>query len=155
MSDIKAIIMAGGKGTRMKSELPKVLHKVYDKTIIDYVCDACEDANIVETYVIVGHKADMVIDKLKYRTNVKCILQKEQLGTGHAAMQAKEYIDDNDLVLIINGDMPLISPYTIKSFISFIELGNYDGALVSAVFDKIPAYGRVIRDNLRKSFKDS
>lgn len=146
MPEVKAIIMAGGKGTRMKSELPKVLHKVYDKTIIDYVCDACDEANITETYVIVGHKADMVIDKLKHRSNIKCLLQKEQLGTGHAAMQAKNYIKDDDIVLIINGDMPLISPYTIKSFISFVELGKFDGALVSAVFEKTPAYGRVIRD---------
>lgn len=146
MSKFKAVILAGGKGTRMKSELPKVLHKVYDRCIIDYVCDACVNAAVKELYVIVGHKSELVVENLKKRKNVKCILQKEQLGTGHAAMQADEYIKDNDLVLIVNGDMPLISPYTIKSFISFLELGNYDGALVSAVFDKTPAYGRVIRD---------
>ena len=55
MSKMKAIILAGGKGTRMKSELPKVLHKVYDKCIIDYVCDACMEAGIKDQYVIVGH----------------------------------------------------------------------------------------------------
>jgi len=147
MKNVKAIVMAGGKGTRMKSNLPKVLHKVYDRCIIDYVCDACENANINEIYVIVGHKHEMVEERLSPRENVKCILQKEQLGTGHAAMQAKDYIEDDDLVLIVNGDMPLISPYTITSFISFLELGNFDGALVSAVFDKTPAYGRVVRDS--------
>ena len=146
MSKTKAIILAGGKGTRMKSELPKVLHKVYDRTIIDYVCDACKNADVEEIYTIVGHKHEMVEDVLKQREYVKCVLQEKQLGTGHAAMQAKDYIKDDDLVVIINGDTPLISPYTIKSFISFLELGNYDGALVSAVFDKIPAYGRIIRD---------
>lgn len=146
MSKMKAIILAGGKGTRMKSELPKVLHKVYDKCIIDYVCDACMEAGIKDQYVIVGHKSELVIDHLKDR-NVTCCLQKEQLGTGHAVMQAEQYINDDDLILIVNGDMPLISPYTIKSFISFLELGNYDGALVSAVFDKTPAYGRIIRDS--------
>ena len=148
MNKVKAIILAGGKGTRMKSELPKVLHKVYDRTIIDYVCDACKNADVEEIYTIVGHKHEMVEETLKPRRYVKCVLQKEQLGTGHAAMQAKEYIKDDDLVVIVNGDMPLISSYTIKSFISFLELGNYDGALVSAVFDKIPAYGRIIRDEL-------
>jgi bifunctional UDP-N-acetylglucosamine pyrophosphorylase / glucosamine-1-phosphate N-acetyltransferase len=147
LKNIKAIIMAGGKGTRMKSDLPKVLHKVYDKCIIDYVCDACSNADIKEQFVIVGHKSELVIENLKNRDNVKCLIQKEQLGTGHAAMQAEEYINDEDLVLIVNGDMPLISDYTIKSFISFIQLGDFDGALVSAVFDKTPAYGRVIRDN--------
>ena len=61
-------------------------------------------------------------------------------------MQAKDYINDDDLVLIVNGDMPLVSPYTITSFISFLEMGNYDGALVSAVFEQTPAYGRIVRD---------
>ena len=148
MGKIKAIILAGGKGTRMKSELPKVLHKIYDRTIIDYVCDACKNADVDEIYTIVWHKHEMVEEVLKPREYVKCVLQKEQLGTGHAAMQAQGYIEDDDLVIIVNGDTPLITPYTIKSFISFLELGNYDGALVSAVFDKIPAYGRIIRDEL-------
>ena len=147
MKKIKAIILAAGKGTRMKSNLPKVLHKVYDRCIIDYVCDACENANIDDIYVIVGHQHEQVEEKLKTRENVKCIYQKEQLGTGHAVMQANEYIENDDLVLIVNGDMPLISPYTITSFVSFLELGNFDGALVSAVFDKTPAYGRIIRDS--------
>ena len=147
MNKVKAIVLAGGKGTRMKSNLPKVLHKVYDRCIIDYVCDACENANVNDIYVIVGHKHEEVEKRLSTRENVKCILQKEQLGTGHAAMQAEEYIEDDDLVLIVNGDMPLISPYTITSFISFLEMGNYDGALVSAVFDQTPAYGRIVRNS--------
>ena len=84
MSNLKSIILAGGKGTRMKSELPKVLHKVYDRCIIDYVCDACNNANINDLYVIVGHKAEMVKEHLASRKNVTCVLQKEQLGTGHA-----------------------------------------------------------------------
>lgn len=147
MANIKAVIMAGGKGTRMKSELPKVLHKVYDRCIIDYVCDACKNADISDSYVIVGHKHELVEENLKTRNDVKCILQKEQLGTGHAVMQAKEYINDDDLIIVVNGDMPLISSFTIKSIISFVELGNFDGALASAVFEKTPAYGRIIRDN--------
>ena len=60
MNKVKAIVLAGGKGTRMKSNLPKVLHKVYDRCIIDYVCDACEDADIDDIYVIVGHKHEDV-----------------------------------------------------------------------------------------------
>ena len=146
MNKVKAIVLAGGKGTRMKSNLPKVLHKVYDRCIIDYVCDACEDADIDDIYVIVGHKHEDVEAHLASRDNVTCIFQEQQLGTGHAAMQAKDYINDDDLVLIVNGDMPLVSPYTITSFISFLEMGNYDGALVSAVFEQTHAYGRIVRD---------
>jgi bifunctional UDP-N-acetylglucosamine pyrophosphorylase/glucosamine-1-phosphate N-acetyltransferase len=148
MSKLKAIILAGGKGTRMKSELPKVLHKIYDRCIIDYVCDACEDANIEDTFVIVGHKAEMVEEHLKSRSKVKCILQKEQLGTGHATMQAQDYIEDNDLVFVINADQPLISSQTIKSLISFCELGNYGGAVLSAIIENPGSLGRIIRDEL-------
>lgn len=146
MSKIKAIVLAGGKGTRMKSELPKVLHKIYDKCIIDYVCDACEEAKVDEIYVIVGHKASQVEAHLKNRKNITCILQKEQLGTGHAVMQAKDYIQDDDLVFVINGDQPLISSQTIKSLISFCEQGNYGGAVLSAIIDNPGLLGRIIRD---------
>lgn len=153
MRKVKAIILAGGRGTRMKSELPKVLHKVYDKTIIDYVCDACEDAGINNIYVIVGHKADMVKNHLKSRKNVNCIFQKEQLGTGHAAMQAESYIEDDDLILVINGDQPLISSQTIKSLISFCEQGNYGGVVLSAIIDNPAHLGRIIRDEFGNLLK--
>ncbi len=146
MPNIKAIVLAGGKGTRMKSELPKVLHKIYDKSIIDYVCDACSEANIKDIYVIVGHKHEIVEEHLKNRKNIKCILQKIQLGTGHAAMQAKDYIDDNDYVFVINGDQPLISSQTINSLISFCKQGNYGGAVLSAIIDNPGSLGRIIRD---------
>ncbi len=147
MSNVKAIVLAGGKGTRMKSELPKVLHKIYDRCIIDYVCNACEDANIKDTFVVVGHKAEFVEDHLKSRENVKCVLQKEQLGTGHAVMQAKDYINDEDLVFVINGDQPLISSQTVKSLISFCEQGNYGGVVLSAIIDEPGSLGRIIRDD--------
>ncbi len=146
MSKIKAIILAGGKGTRMKSELPKVLHKIYDKCIIDYVCDACTEAGISDTYVIVGHKREMVEQHLKGKNGITCIVQENQLGTGHAAMQAQNYINDDDLVFVINGDQPLISSQTIKSLISFCEQGNYGGAVLSAIIDKPGSLGRIIRD---------
>ncbi len=147
MSKIKAIILAGGKGTRMKSELPKVLHKIYDKCIIDYVCDACEDAKIKDIYVIVGHKHEMVEEHLASRKNIKCVLQEYQLGTGHATMQAQDYINDDDYVFVINGDQPLISSQTISSLISFCKQGNYGGAVLSAIIDNPGSLGRIIRDS--------
>lgn len=143
---IKAIVLAGGKGTRMKSELPKVLHKVYDRCIIDYVCNACTDADINDIYMIVGHKHELVEEHLKDFKNITCILQKEQLGTGHAAMQAEKYIGDDDLVLVINGDQPLISSQTIKSLITFCAQGNYGGAVLSAIVENPGSLGRIIRD---------
>lgn len=146
MGKVKAVILAGGKGTRMKSELPKVLHKVYDRCIIDYVCSSCKQAGIEDISIIVGHKYEQVIEHIGEK-NANFFVQREQLGTGHAVMQAQDHIEDEDLVIVINGDMPLISTFTIKSFISFLQLGNFDGALASAVFDKTPNYGRIVRDN--------
>ncbi len=145
MKKVKAVILAGGKGTRMKSELPKVLHKVYDRCIIDYVCDSCKQAGIKDISIVVGYKSEQVIEHIGEK-KANFFVQKEQLGTGHAVMQAKDNIKDDDLVIVINGDMPLISSFTIKSFISFLQLGNFEGALASAVFDKTPNYGRIIRD---------
>ncbi|MEG2310484.1 MAG: bifunctional UDP-N-acetylglucosamine diphosphorylase/glucosamine-1-phosphate N-acetyltransferase GlmU [Clostridia bacterium] len=148
MSSSKAIVLAAGKGTRMKSELPKVLHKVYDRCIIDYVCNACEDAGINDICIIVGHKAQQVKDHVeKFRPNVKFCLQEEQLGTGHAVMQAKDYIDDDDMIFVINGDQPLVSSLTIKSMISFCEQGNYGGAALTAIVDCPGSLGRIIRDS--------
>ena len=147
MSNLKAVILAAGKGTRMKSELPKVLHKIYDRCAIDYVCDACEDAGISEINIVVGHKKEQVIEHVEKRNkNIKFCVQEQQLGTGHAVMQAKDNIADDDIVLVINGDQPLISAKTIKSMISFCIQGNYGGVVLSGIVDNPGSLGRVIRD---------
>lgn len=148
MKKIKAVILAAGKGTRMKSDLHKVLHKIYDRCIIDYVCDACEDADASEIYIITGYKKEQVEAHVSTsRNNVKFCFQENQLGTGHAVMQAEKYIDDDDLVVVINGDQPLISSQTIKSLVSFCDQGNYGGAVLSGIVDEPGSLGRVIRDN--------
>ena len=95
--------------------------------------------------MIVGHKAEQIKSHFS-KENIKFCMQEQQLGTGHAVMQAKNYIEDDDIVLVVNGDTPLLTPLTITSFISFLKNGNYDGVLASAVFDVTPAYGRVVRD---------
>lgn len=148
MKKVKAVILAAGKGTRMKSDLHKVLHKVYDRCIIDYVCDACEDADASEIYIITGYKKEQVEEHVSAtRKNVKFCFQENQLGTGHAVMQAEKYIEDDDLVVVINGDQPLISSQTIKSLVSFCNQGNYGGAVLSGIVDEPGSLGRVIRDN--------
>lgn len=88
MNNIKVVIMAAGQGTRMKSKVPKVLHKVLDKTMIDYIIDASIDSGIEDICVVVGNKSAMV--KAMLGDRVKYAVQKEQLGTGHAVMQAEE-----------------------------------------------------------------
>ena len=147
MSKIKVIVLAGGKGTRMKSNLPKVLHKVYDKSMIECVYTACNKANVDDIYVIVGHKKDEVIEHLKDK-KVTCIYQAEQLGTGHAAMQAKEYINDDDIVMVVSGDVPLITSETITEMIEYYKQNIHKAVIMSAIVDNpnTYCYGRVIRD---------
>ena len=105
-----AIILAAGQGKRMKSDLPKVLHKVCGKPILNYIIDACKNAGIEKIIVVVGHKADVIKENI---SGVEFIVQNEQLGTGHAVMCAKDFIDDEN-VLILNGDIPLITSATLK-----------------------------------------
>lgn len=145
MSNLKAIILAGGKGTRMNSDLPKVLHKIYDKAMVDYIYNACQGAGYSDIYLVVGHMAEKVMDHLKDE-NVTFCIQKEQLGTGHAVMQVSDYIKDDDIVFVINGDQPLISSDTIKSLTTFVQEGNYGGAVLAATIDEPGSLGRVIRD---------
>lgn len=146
MSNLKAVILAAGKGTRMKSNLPKVLHKIYDRCMIDYVCDACEGARYNDIYMIVGHMSEKVMEHVKRKSVTFCI-QKEQLGTGHAVMQAADYIENDDIVFVINADQALISSHTIKSLTTYVEQGNYGGAVLAATVENPGSLGRIIRDN--------
>ena len=112
---MRAIILAAGEGKRMHSELPKVLHKVCGKSMLNYIIDACKDAGIEKIAVVVGHKADIIKSNI---SGVEFFLQDEQLGTGHAVMCAKKFIDDEDDILILNGDIPLITSETLKKLFS-------------------------------------
>ena len=144
---IRSIILAAGKGTRMKSDMPKVLHTIFDKTLVGYVLDAVTGITD-ENFVIVGHKAELVEKHIQENySNSKCILQSPQLGTGHAASMAVPFLKDFDgEVVILNGDLPLITANTIKEFIEFHKNQNSDVTVMSAIFDNPTNYGRIIRN---------
>jgi len=94
--NFKAIILAAGKGTRMKSKHPKVIHKVCGKEMVNHVIDVSKNSGVKDVVVILGHEADRVNEQLgKDCTTIK---QEEQLGTGHAVLQAKDYIKDDDII---------------------------------------------------------
>ena len=95
MEQLKAIILAAGKGTRMKSELPKVVHRIDGQCLVDYVIDAAKGAGAKDICLVVGYKHEVVEAEISHQ-DVQYVLQTEQLGTGHAVMMAKEYINDND-----------------------------------------------------------
>ncbi len=147
--EIKSIILAAGKGTRMKSEkTPKVLHEIMGKTLLGYVLDNVKKvAN--EHFVIVGHHAQEVSDFVvkNYSYDVKTILQTPQLGTGHAVSMVCPFLENyNGQILILCGDTPLIRYETLEKFIEFHNKKNSDITVMSTLFENPYGYGRIIRD---------
>ncbi|HNW26013.1 MAG TPA: sugar phosphate nucleotidyltransferase [Candidatus Gastranaerophilaceae bacterium] len=151
---IKSVILAAGKGTRMKSDLAKVLHKIFDKSLLGYVLDAVEGTKLIdESFVIVGHQAKEVekFVKSNYK-KTSCVLQKQQLGTGHAVSMVSSALEKFDgEVLILCGDTPLITADTLKNFIEFHKNKKSDLTVMSAVFDNPTNYGRIVRNGERLS----
>ncbi len=149
MKNINAVILAAGKGTRMKSETPKVLHKIFDKTLLGYVIDAVNETELVEkSFVIVGHQAESV-DKFvtETYTNASTILQTPQLGTGHAVSMICPQLENFDgEVIILCGDTPLITAETLQKFVEFHKSKSSDLTVMSAIFDDPTNYGRIVRD---------
>lgn len=146
---IKSIILAAGKGTRMKSDTPKVLHTIFDKTLVGYVIDAVNNTGLAdEDFVIVGHQAERVEEYInKNYDNAKCVLQSPQLGTGHAVSMALPYLKDFDgEVIILCGDTPLITSETIKEFVEYHRDNKSDLTVMSAIFENPTNYGRIIRN---------
>ncbi len=146
---IKSIILAAGKGTRMKSDKPKVLHEIFDKTLLGYVLDSVNNTGkIDESYVIVGHQAEIVDEYVKTNyTNAKTILQTPQLGTGHAvSMACPELEDFEGEVIILCGDTPLITSNTLESFIKAHKNNFSHITVMTANFDNPKNYGRIIRN---------
>lgn len=152
MSKLKAVILAAGAGTRMVSEVPKVLHKVLDKPMISYVIEAAMEAGADEICVVVGHKAEMVKSELENR--VDFVEQKEQLGTGHAVIQAEKFIGEEGKVLILFGDTPLITGKTLKEMIDLHDSDKNAVTVLSAKVVNPHGYGRIIRDE-KNGFKKS
>lgn len=141
-----AIILAAGQGTRIKSNIPKVLHKVCGKEMVNHVIDNMREAGIEDVNVIIGNGSELVKESTKDR-NVSYSLQEEQLGTGHAVKCAKEFLQGKDgVVAVFTGDAPLTRVETIKKLVDeHIKKGN-KATLLSAYVDDPTGYGRIIRD---------
>jgi len=147
--NVKAVILAAGKGTRMKSEKPKVLHEIFNKPLVGWVLSACENAGSLENIVVVGHKGELVFDFVsKNHPKSICVEQKEQLGTGHAVSMAKEALKDFEgCVLILCGDTPLITTESLKKFIGFHNENKSDITVMTAILDNPFGYGRIVRSS--------
>lgn len=142
-----AIILAAGQGKRIKSDLPKVLHKVCGKEMVNHVIDTMRAAKLNDVNVIIGKGADLVKERTASR-NVSYSLQNEQLGTGHAVKCAKEFLKGKKgVVAIFTGDAPLIMADTVEKLVNtHIDNNNY-GTILTSVIDNPTGYGRVLRNN--------
>ena len=145
--ELRVVILAAGKGTRMNSDLPKVLHKLKDKPLIDYVIDESELLNPKEILIVVGFKKERVIKHTESRTNLRYATQMEQLGTGHAVLQTNKLLkNEKGHILILYGDVPNIKASTLQPIIDDHIINNRDLTLITAEIDDPTGYGRIIRD---------
>lgn len=142
---IKAVILAAGKGTRMKSDLPKVVHRIEGKCLVDYVVDAAKGAGADEVCLVVGYQADVVKETISSK-DVAFAMQEEQLGTGHAVKCAADFIGTEGETLILFGDTPLITVETLKRLIAHHRENENAVTVLSAMIDDPTGYGRIIRD---------
>lgn len=148
---VAVAIMAAGKGTRLKSQLPKVLHEVGGKPLLEHVIRAA--ARIVpakDVYAIIGHEADRVRAAMGH-TGVNYVLQAEQRGTGHALMVAREALTGYDHVIVLSGDAPMITPETIGRLRNFHLEEEAAMTLLSADLENPTGYGRVLRKGPRSA----
>jgi bifunctional UDP-N-acetylglucosamine pyrophosphorylase/glucosamine-1-phosphate N-acetyltransferase/UDP-N-acetylglucosamine pyrophosphorylase len=147
MSKRVAVVMAAGKGTRMKSELPKVLIPVLGRPMLDYVLDALEQAGIERIIVVVGYRADDVKQAAAGRRNVAFALQAEQRGTGHAVMMCRDLLADHDgAVLVVAGDSPMIQVSSVRKLLDEFDRSRPACILGTARKDDPQGLGRVLRD---------
>jgi bifunctional UDP-N-acetylglucosamine pyrophosphorylase/glucosamine-1-phosphate N-acetyltransferase len=145
ISGVASIVLAGGKGVRMKSDLPKVLHPFFGKPLISHVLDSLARAGVDDIYVVVGYRGDKIIDAIKGRATP--VWQHEQLGTGHAVMQARSALDGfSGRVIVACGDVPLLRPETFRMLIDESRNEEIKAVVLTMALENPSGYGRVKKD---------
>ncbi len=142
-----AIILAAGKGTRMKSDLPKVLCRVCNRPLVEYVIDALRDAGVGRIIVVVGYQADKVKETLAHYANLEFAVQTEQLGTGHAVMMCRDQLASHDgPVVVVAGDSPLMQSTSLEQLLGEFTT-HRPACILGTLFHEDPTgLGRIIRD---------
>ena len=141
---MSVVILAAGKGTRMYSDLPKVLHTLAGKAMVQHVIDAANELGATHVHLVYGHGGDLLQQTLK-DGNLNWVLQAEQLGTGHAMQQAAPFFGDDEDILMLYGDVPLISTETLRRLRDAKPQGGI--GLLTVKLDDPTGYGRITRDN--------
>ena len=141
---VAVAILAAGRGTRMKSELPKVLHSLGGKSLVERTLDSCSLVNPLRRFVIIGYQAQQVKQVLHYDEKLEFVEQTEQLGTGHAIQQLIPYLDGfTGDILVLNGDVPLLRPETIEQLLKTHQKHQNAATLLTANLPNPQGYGRV------------
>ena len=139
-------ILAAGKGTRMVSNFPKVLHKISGETLLNRIINTAKKLNPDKIFVVIGHKSKLVKESLSNYKNVEIVLQEPQLGTGHAVqVLSKEFTNFKGNLLILNGDVPLIRAKSLKELIEIHSSRNADVSLITTKKENPFGYGRVFK----------
>jgi len=143
---LAAVILAAGKGTRMTSDLPKVLHTVNDQPMVSLVIDVVAKVPADPICVVMGYRAELVETACRNKP-VEFVLQAKQLGTGHAVQQCEKTLEDFvGTVIVLNGDVPCLQPGTIRDFVAEHHRTAAAATVLTTVIDAPKGYGRIIRD---------
>ncbi|MFO0320572.1 MAG: NTP transferase domain-containing protein, partial [Neisseriaceae bacterium] len=148
--NLNVVILAAGMGKRMNSTIPKVLHKIGNKPMLQHVLESAKQLNPNKIIIVRGHggkEVQDIIDDYNPGNNFIWVEQKEQLGTGHALKQAIKYLDNNGATLVLYGDVPLINSNTLQLM---IDKYNSNIVMLTMVINNPVGYGRVIRDSNNK-----
>jgi bifunctional UDP-N-acetylglucosamine pyrophosphorylase/glucosamine-1-phosphate N-acetyltransferase len=148
MNDIHVVILAAGQGTRMKSQLPKVLHPVGGVAMIERVLDVAASLSPATISLIVGHKSDLVRDALQHRSGLGFAIQEPQLGTAHALQQAEPLLKGRTgAVVLLSGDVPMLQSETLKALLEHHVSSRAAATVVTASVDRPYGYGRIVRQD--------
>lgn len=143
--DTVAVILAAGQGKRMKSELPKVLQEINSKAAIEFVIETARTLGVLKVCVVIGYQGGLVQYRLKSR-GLEFVWQREQLGTGHAVLQTRSFLEHiKGKLLVMCGDMPLVSVNSLEKLISALDDKTVFAAVLTGELDDPQEYGRVVR----------
>jgi bifunctional UDP-N-acetylglucosamine pyrophosphorylase/glucosamine-1-phosphate N-acetyltransferase len=148
MTDLHIVVLAAGKGTRMKSALPKVLHQACGLPLIEHVLRAADALQPASAVVVVGHEADQVRARLQGRGSLSVVVQEPQLGTGHALLQAEAPLKGRrGTVVMLSGDVPLLTAATLDRLVAAHRAAKAAATVLTAEFQDPTGYGRIVRDD--------
>ena len=146
MNHFTAVILAAGKGTRMKSDRPKVLHEVAGRAMLDHVLAAAEEAGAKRRLVVIGYGGERVAEAVAGRAET--VVQEEQLGTGHALLASRQALQDfSGTIMVLCGDTPLLRAETLRQFYQAHQASGAQATVLTAILDDPTGYGRIIRDD--------